>query len=267
MEKTIKIDKIIHSSKEQSSLTLQAEMKVFVYENETGLNSDFEIYPRIAISGNEPFEGKVLDHLWIDEKRCLEICGYDSQRGIYTARATSQLVLKPGNKFEHIKRIFRATVITLSDRASRGEYDDLSGKLLRDKIISYFNQIGYPVSVEYELIGDDTKLLARLLDDQFNGSVDFIFTTGGTGIGPRDLTVPVVRKMIDFELPGIMDLVRVKYGMQNPAAVLSRSIAGVKDKKMIFCLPGSVKAVREYFSEIEKILLHASFMLHAIDKH
>jgi molybdenum cofactor synthesis domain-containing protein len=263
----IAITGIISGLENLQTVALQPDMKVFFSEYEITTNPDFDIYPKIQITCEEPFNGKVLDHLWIDEKRCLEICGYDQQRKIFTGRAVTPMSLKVGGSFEHIRRIFRATVITLSDRASRGEYDDLSGKMLRDKIISYFNQIDYPVSVEYELIGDDTKLLTRLLEDQFNSSVDFVFTTGGTGIGPRDITVPIVKKMIDFELPGIMDLIRVKYGLQNPAAVLSRSIAGVKDKKMIFCLPGSVKAVREYFSEIEKVLLHAAYMIYNIDKH
>ncbi len=263
----IKIKGISKNNECTEKTVLQPGMKIFFSEKEMVSDPEFDMYPKVLLACDEPFTGNVLDHLWIGEKRCIEICGHDKQRNIYTGRAVTPVTLTLEVGFEHIRRIFRATVITLSDRASRGEYDDISGKLLRDKLISYFNQIGYPISVDYELIGDDSKLFSRLLEDQFNSSVDFIFTTGGTGIGPRDITVPIVKKMIDFELPGIMDLIRVKYGLQNPAAVLSRSIAGIKDKKIFFCFPGSVKAVREYFSEIEKILLHAVFMLNGIDKH
>ena len=70
-----------------------------------------------------------------------------------------------------------------------------------------------------------------------------------------------------MELPGIMDLVRLKYGANNPGALLSRSIAGTINKALVFALPGSVKAVKEYTEEIVKILEHSIFMLYDISQH
>ena len=93
------------------------------------------------------------------------------------------------------------------------------------------------------------------------------FTTGGTGIGERDITVETVSGLLDKQLPGIMELIRVKYGMENPNALLSRGVAGVMGKTLVYTLPGSVRAVTEYLREITKTMDHSLFMLHGIDKH
>jgi molybdopterin biosynthesis enzyme MoaB len=73
--------------------------------------------------------------------------------------------------------------------------------------------------------------------------------------------------MLDKEIPGIMEMIRMKYGMQFPNALMSRSIAGVMGKTIIYALPGSPKAVKEYTAEIVKTMEHAIYMLHAIEKH
>ena len=94
-----------------------------------------------------------------------------------------------------------------------------------------------------------------------------IFTTGGTGIGPRDITVDTIAPMIEKEIPGIMEMIRVKYGMEKPNALLSRGIAGIIGKSLIFTLPGSLKAVNEYMKEISKILEHSIYMQYGVDIH
>ena len=94
-----------------------------------------------------------------------------------------------------------------------------------------------------------------------------IFTTGGTGIGPRDFTPEVVKTVMDKEIPGIMELIRIKYGQEKPNALLSRGVAGVMGNSLIYSLPGSVKAVNEYMSEITKTLQHLIFMLFGLDVH
>jgi len=73
--------------------------------------------------------------------------------------------------------------------------------------------------------------------------------------------------LLDKEIPGIMELIRVKYGMEKPAALLSRGIAGVSGKTLIYCLPGSVKAVNEYCNEILPTIEHSLYMLRGIDNH
>ena len=97
--------------------------------------------------------------------------------------------------------------------------------------------------------------------------LDFVFTTGGTGIGPRDFTVDKIKPMLDKEIPGIMEMIRMKYGAEKPNALVSRSIAGVMGQSLLFSLPGSVRAVDEYMTEILKSLMHLVYMLHGLDRH
>jgi molybdopterin biosynthesis enzyme MoaB len=77
----------------------------------------------------------------------------------------------------------------------------------------------------------------------------------------------VVKPLLDKEIPGIMEAIRMKYGAEKPAALLSRSVAGVMGKSIIFTLPGSVRAVNEYMNEISRSLMHLVYMLHGLDIH
>jgi molybdopterin adenylyltransferase len=183
-------------------------------------------------------------------------------------------ILKPGVEFIYKPKIFTIQIITLSDRASQGEYEDKSGPRIQELINEFF-AFHYsllpvhfsPFTFHYSLIADDPQKLKELLIQSKEDKTDFIFTTGGTGIGPRDFTPDVVKPLLDKEIPGIMDMIRVKYGAEKPNALVSRSIAGVMDQSLIFTLPGSVKAVNEYVPEIFKSLLHMVYMLHGLDKH
>ncbi len=100
-----------------------------------------------------------------------------------------------------------------------------------------------------------------------NQKYDVIFTTGGTGIGKRDITVDTVKSFQFREMPGIMELIRVKYGQEKPNALLSRSVAGIIDDTFVYTLPGSVKAVNEYMVEILKTIDHLFHMRAGIDSH
>jgi molybdenum cofactor synthesis domain-containing protein len=131
----------------------------------------------------------------------------------------------------------------------------------------FFGKLNWPNQIKRHVIPDDEKNLHNLLKEAIKGQVDFVFTTGGTGIGPRDITPEVVRTVIDKEIPGIMEMIRMKYGMDKPNALLSRSLAGVAGKTIIYALPGSVKAVNEYMAEITKTMKHTLYMLHGLDAH
>jgi molybdenum cofactor synthesis domain-containing protein len=148
-------------------------------------------------------------------------------------------------------------VITLSDRAFRGEYQDLSGP----EIVKFLKEFNNGIEVETVIIPDNEKGLRLELKKAKTDEFTAVFTTGGTGIGPRDITPEVVIEMCDKLLPGIMELIRIKYGMEKPNALLSRSVAGLMDKTLVYALPGSVKAVREYMTEILKSFDHAVKMV------
>jgi len=164
-------------------------------------------------------------------------------------------------------KIINAKIITLSDRASAGEYQDLSGPEIQNLLKEYFTEKKWKIHSSIQLIPDDPMQLESLLNIAKETKVDLVFTTGGTGIGPRDFTPDVAKKLIDKELPGIMENIRVKYGQIHPNALLSRSIAGIMGNTQLYCLPGSVKAVKEYMAEILKTLEHLIFMLNGIDTH
>ncbi len=161
---------------------------------------------------------------------------------------------------------YKVVVITLSDRAFKGEYPDLSGPRIKEIASEFFNALNAGCSVENILIPDDAALLKQEILKASKVS-DVIFTTGGTGIGPRDITVETVRPLLTKEIPGIMEFIRVKYGAEKPNALLSCGVAGLTGNCLIYTLPGSVKAVDEYMAEIVKTMQHTFLMLYGIDKH
>lgn len=160
----------------------------------------------------------------------------------------------------------RVHIITLSDRAYRGEYSDLSGPGIKEMLSAYFREQGWDAEFSLTLIPDDRAMLESILKSAGN-DYRLIFTTGGTGIGPRDITVDTVKPLLSKEIPGIMEFIRIKYGSQKPNVLLSRSVAGMIGETLIFTLPGSLKAVDEYMTEILKVLKHAMEMISGSDRH
>ncbi|PKL82561.1 MAG: molybdenum cofactor synthesis protein [Ignavibacteriae bacterium HGW-Ignavibacteriae-3] len=183
--------------------------------------------------------------------------------GIFT-RVIKGGVISKGDAIKYIPRPLKIKVITLSDRASSGEYLDKSGPKIKELLEEYFEDKRWHTDYHYTLIPDDAEKLRSELQKSIDENIDIIFTTGGTGIGPRDTTPDVVEKFCDKLIPGIMDHIRLKYFEKLPSAILSRSLFGVKNQTLIFSLPGSVKAVQDYIGEITKVLEHSVLMLHGL---
>jgi len=157
--------------------------------------------------------------------------------------------------------------VTLSDRASRGEYEDQSGPRAVACLQQFFAPKRWPLEIETNVLPDDAEQLRQVLIAARESGIDAVFTTGGTGIGPRDIAPDVVIALADKTLPGIMEHIRQKYGQDKPAALLSRSVAAVLGKTLVYTLPGSPRAVEEYLGEILKTFEHLIRMLHEIDEH
>ncbi|HNQ67510.1 MAG TPA: molybdopterin-binding protein [Bacteroidales bacterium] len=174
--------------------------------------------------------------------------------------------LKIGDTLNYRPKVFKIAVITLSDRASRGEYEDLSGPAIEKSVSEFFAGIDRKCEIEKIIIPDNSKQLKDLIKS-LNKNCDVIFTTGGTGIGEKDITIETISPMLTKRVPGIMEMVRIKYGQQNPNALVSRSVAGTIGKTLIFCLPGSPKAVNEYMIEINTVLEHMIYMVYNFDNH
>ncbi len=166
----------------------------------------------------------------------------------------------------NIPEKLQVLVITLSDRAHKGEYEDLSGPRIKSRLEEFLTDAGWQFEINLTLIPDDAEILRELLVSA--GSIyNVIITTGGTGIGPKDITVDTVKPLLKMEIPGIMEFIRVKYGADKPNALLSRGVAGLIGQSLIYTLPGSVKAVEEYMTEILKTLDHTIYMQYGVDTH
>lgn len=133
-------------------------------------------------------------------------------------------------------------IITLSDRASRGEYEDLSGP----EIKKYFSErIKNPIEWRYEVIPDEPDRLRELLVDMSNEKVGLICTTGGTGPAPRDITPQVTEEVCEKILPGFGEEMRRVSLKAVPTAILSAQTAGIRKQSLIINLPGKPKAIAE----------------------
>jgi molybdopterin adenylyltransferase len=175
--------------------------------------------------------------------------------------------LRVGDILTYLPRVIRIGVVTLSDRAYAGVYEDKSGPMVVRLLGEFFTGQGRPVHFDTEIIPDDPGRLDEVIRGFTGKAYDFILTTGGTGIGPRDITPDVVRRLIDKEIPWIMELIRYKYGSVHPNALLSRGVAGLIGKSLVYTLPGSVKAVTEYLSEITPTMEHSLRMVNGVDFH
>jgi molybdenum cofactor synthesis domain-containing protein len=149
--------------------------------------------------------------------------------------------------------VFTAAVLTLSDKGFRGQREDLSGKMLAEMLASISGRVE-----AYEVIPDDRKLIEAKLTyyaDQLG--VDVIATTGGTGVGPRDVTPEATRAVIEKEIPGMAEAMRLAGLQKTPFAMISRALVGCRGKTLIINLPGSPKGVRENLEAILKAIPHA----------
>jgi len=175
--------------------------------------------------------------------------------------------IRPGHSGVHLERPLVIRIVTLSDRAYRGEYEDRSGPRVRDLLESFFESKRWHPRFETAVLPDDPGRLRARLDEAVKARADVVFTVGGTGVGPRDVAPETAASVCEKLVPGIMENIRVKFGSAKPNALLSRGVAGVAGTTQVYTLPGSVRAVEEYVPEILKTLEHVVFMLHGLDVH
>ncbi len=153
--------------------------------------------------------------------------------------------------------IYTCGILTLSDKGARGEREDTSGPLLR-KITQ---EAGFKVT-HYQVIPDTlTLIIDTLIDWADNHKLDIILTTGGTGVSPSDVTPEATAEVIDRELPGISEAMRMASLKITPYAILSRGRSGIRGTCLIINLPGSKKAAGENIAVILASLPHAIYKI------
>jgi molybdopterin adenylyltransferase len=152
---------------------------------------------------------------------------------------------------------FSAAILTVSDKAAAGQREDTSGAAIRELLTS----IGIEVA-RYEIVADEQDVVsARLREWADGGAVQLIVTTGGTGLGPRDVTPEATKAVLEYEAPGIAEAMRAEGLRHTPMSMISRAMAGVRNRVLIINLPGSPKGVRENLSVVLPVLQHALELL------
>jgi len=147
----------------------------------------------------------------------------------------------------------RVAVLTISDRSSRGEREDLSGPVL----IAHVEKQGWEM-VDAAIVSDDHRdIVEKLSSWSDNGGVDVILTTGGTGFAPRDMAPEATRAVIERETPGLVEAMRAASMRITPHAMLSRAMAGIRGRTLIINLPGSPRAAKENLDVLIPVLPHA----------
>lgn len=141
-------------------------------------------------------------------------------------------------------------VLTLSDKGFSGERQDTSGPAIAE-IFKGLGEVKY-----YDILPDERDIIRNRLLKYIN-KVDVILTTGGTGLSPSDVTPEATRDVIDREIPGIAEAMRMEGLKKTNRAVLSRAVAGMKGQTLIVNLPGSSTAVKESLKVILDVIPHA----------
>ena len=152
---------------------------------------------------------------------------------------------------------YKLGILTISDAGAKGERADTSGDAISEIMASRgFNEIRRTILPdEADKI---TKILSKWSD---SGDMELVLTTGGTGLGPRDVTPEATKAVVDIEVPGIVEAIRTQNLNKTPLAALSRSVAGVRSGCLIINLPGSPQAVRECLDVVIHVIPHALEMI------
>jgi molybdopterin adenylyltransferase len=148
-------------------------------------------------------------------------------------------------------------ILTVSDSCAQGRRQDASGPALREILLA----AGYVIGDERVVPDDRDTIADELIRFSQEGGHDLVFTTGGTGLGPRDVTPEATESVCDRLVPGLGELMRAQGLKKTPNAVLSRGSAGIRGKTLIINLPGSPKAVRESLEALLDVLPHALEMM------
>ncbi|WP_443939507.1 bifunctional molybdenum cofactor biosynthesis protein MoaC/MoaB [Pedobacter sp. MW01-1-1] len=170
-----------------------------------------------------------------------------------------KLLEKKGGKSDRKKYFNTAptcAILVCSDSTAAGKRVDKSGVLLRERLTAAKAQV-----VAYEIVPDEKESIQAKIQEWVAADVHFIFTTGGTGLGPRDRTVSAVKEILERDADGITEAMRAHGQMRTPMAMMSRGVAGSIAQSLIVTLPGSTDGVRESLDAVVPAIFHARKMM------
>ena len=153
--------------------------------------------------------------------------------------------------------MYRLAILTVSTSGYHGQREDTSGQTIREILAPPDYEV-----TRYEVVPDDHDMIAgRLVQWAEDSDVDLVVITGGTGLGPHDITPEACLSVFDREVPGLAETMRAKTLQFTPMAMLSRSVAGIRGRTLIISLPGSPRGVRECLDVVTPVLGHALELL------
>ncbi len=159
--------------------------------------------------------------------------------------------------------MFKLAILTISDAGSKGERLDTSGDVISD----YMSEKEFEL-IERSILPDEVpKISEKLIQWSDEGNIDLILTTGGTGLGPRDVTPEATRAVIDFEVSGITEAMRIQTLSETNFAMLSRAVAGVRNGCLIINFPGSPTGVIQTIKIVADVIPHALEMIRGWRTH
>jgi molybdenum cofactor synthesis domain-containing protein len=156
----------------------------------------------------------------------------------------------------------KAQVVTISDGAFHGQREDASGAAL----VKLLSRDGFEVDGP-QVVPDEVERIREAVMTAVERGVDLVVATGGTGLGPRDVTPQAISTLIDYEVPGIGEAMRRAGAGSTPMALLSRSMAGVRKRTLIISVPGSPKGATESLEAVMPVVGHAIQLLHGDTAH
>ena len=153
--------------------------------------------------------------------------------------------------------MIKAAILTVSDSCAQGKREDVSGQTIKDMLVKGGFEVSEKriVADEREAIANELKVLSDVAD------IDVVITCGGTGLGPRDVTPEATKAVCEKIVPGLCEIIRNEGFKKTKRAVLSRAVAGIRNKTLIINLPGSPKGARESLEVILDVLPHAVEMM------
>jgi molybdenum cofactor biosynthesis protein MoaC len=235
------LDKVLHGHLftdavfERTGVVIQAEARSI---GRTGI--EMEVLTGVSVAALEIYDMlKPVDKaLEIGQIRLLEKRGGKSDREKYFATAPS------------------CAVLVCSDSTASDQREDKSGKIIKEMLETAMAEVRY-----YAIVSDDREQIQQKIKEWVGEDIQFIFTTGGTGLGPRDNTVAAVQEILERDADGIAEAMRVYGQMRTPLAMMSRAVAGSIGHTMVVTLPGSSDGARESLEAILPAIFHARKMM------